>query len=91
MDGGEDYTFIVLFAVMIIVAVLLQIYMEMKKKPKEPKTIVKTLLECTKCRKREETNYETGDVIGVLKKKCSKCGNPMKIIGIYSIEIKEKR
>ncbi len=90
MNGFNDYTFIIVLVTLAVLAVLLQTYLEIKKRPKEPKTITRTLLKCIKCNYREEANYEVGDFIGLLKKKCSKCGQPMKIIAIYSIEIKEK-
>ncbi len=90
MSYLDPATLVLVIAVTIIL-VLIQVLLEMRKRPREPKTVTRTLLQCMKCGERIETNYEPGDFIGLIKGKCRKCGGPTKIIGIYTINLEQKQ
>ncbi len=89
-SGLNDYTFIILIAVIAVVAVILQTIIELRKRPKQVRTTTKTLLECIKCGYRLEQPYTTGDFVGLVKTKCPKCGSPMKVIAVYDVELKTR-
>ncbi len=86
-----DNNAITLLLVLVAIALVAQLLLESRaKKKREPKYATKTLLKCTKCGYTIETDYEPGDFVGLIKRRCPKCGEPMIVYGIYDIEIKEK-
>ncbi len=85
-----DNNMLVLLITAVTIALIMQLFLEAKTRRKEPKTITKTVLKCTKCGYTMETNYEPGDFITLIKGKCPKCGAPMQVYGIFDIELEEK-
>lgn len=88
--NGIDYNLIVIIVLFTVTILFIQLLLETRKKPREPKTVTRTLLKCTKCGETEETNYEPGDFIGLIKGQCRKCSAPLKVTAIYNMEISEK-
>ncbi len=88
--NGIDYNLIVIIVLLTVTILFIQLLLETRKKPKEPKTVTRTLLKCTSCGETIETNYEPGDFIGLIKGKCKKCNSPLKVTAIYDVEISEK-
>ncbi len=85
-----DTNLLIMVIILTVIILVIQLLLETRKKPREPKTITRTLLKCTSCGETIETNYEPGDFIGLIKGQCRKCGAPLKITAVYDIEITEK-
>ncbi len=88
--NGIDYNLIVIIVLLTVTILFIQLLLETRRKPREPKTVTRTLLKCTACRETIETNYEPGDFIGLIKGQCKKCNSPLKVTAIYDVEIPEK-
>lgn len=53
---------------------------------------IKTELICLECGLKEVRDFKEGDYVSkITEEKCKKCGKPLKINLIYSIEIKKRR
>lgn len=85
-----DYNIILTAVIISLVLVLIQLWIESRKKPLEKEYATKTLLKCIKCGYTLERDFEPGDFITMIKYKCPKCGNPMRIEAIYAIEKAEQ-
>jgi len=88
--NGIDYNLIVIIVLLTVTILFIQLLLETRKKPREPKTVTRTLLKCTSCGETIETNYEPGDFIGLIKGQCKKCNSPLRVTAIYDVEIPEK-
>ena len=91
MTFFNDPTLLLIVIILGVTVILLQLYIESRRKPRELPRITRTLLKCTKCGNVLEIDYEEGDFISLVKGKCSRCGAPMKIQAIYTIEVKQPK
>ncbi|MCS7128333.1 MAG: hypothetical protein N3E36_04035 [Sulfolobales archaeon] len=85
----DQNTLIMIAIVAMIIATIVKTLLDVYRRPKEPVTVVKTLLKCIECDYIQEVDYQQGDFIGLLKGKCPKCSSSLRVRGIYAIELKE--
>lgn len=77
-------------ALLVFIALMIYLIVEpMLRKPKKPEYVTRELVVCDSCGYREERDYRLGDYVGLEEGKCPKCGGPMRVAGIYSVERKK--
>ena len=82
----NDINFIIIIIIVSLIIVLIQLFMELRRRPSPREFITKTLLKCQKCGFRVERDFEPGDFVSMTKGKCPRCGYMMYVEAIYSIE-----
>ncbi|WFO75661.1 hypothetical protein J4526_01910 [Desulfurococcaceae archaeon MEX13E-LK6-19] len=87
----QDYNFIIILILMSLIIVLLQMWIESRRRPPTKELITKTLLKCVKCGYSIERDFEPGDFVTMVKNRCPKCGEYMRVEAIYAIELQQYR
>ncbi|WP_440060126.1 hypothetical protein ACSU1N_02965 [Thermogladius sp. 4427co] len=78
----DPYT---IFTIILIVLLVIYMFLETRRKPARAEYTTRVLLQCPTCGFQLEKDYEPGDMIGLKKGKCPRCGGDLKIRGVYSV------
>jgi len=66
-------------------------FLNVRRKPKEPKLQTLCILRCELCNFTKVQDFKEGDYVFKIDGKCSKCDGSMKINDIYSIKLKKEK
>ncbi len=86
-----DQNTMLILTIIALAILIIQLYMEYRRKPKQAKYIPKELVKCRKCGYEIERDYEPGDFISLVKGKCPKCGGELIVKAIYSVKLEERK
>ncbi len=80
-----------LFWIGIIIVCMGSVFLNVRRKPKEPLLQTLCILRCEICDFTKVQDYIEGDFVFKIHGKCSKCDGSMKINDIYSIKLKKEK
>ena len=94
LQTGSDWMNYLLIGMMIIFVIFFTLTSQSQRNKRTivEKPPVKTELICLKCGLKEVRDFKEGDYISkITNEKCKRCGGPLKINLIYSLETKKRK